>query len=224
MNIAKEEGRKLVKAYYVEFLNKFLPRIINENYLIINYDDKFLLNEIEKFKEKADTENVWLRVTIKEDELFFNFIHSITHVSIRWKVHFHNILKGEVEDLGFSKEENLILLLQKEVISIQNSLEENFYKWKPSIYKKGELLNEGESKTIYWLDSSISYLVWKTFVGMGSEIKDYSINSSLIKNWFNYQEDYNKQDLFSFVKGDNGIWIMNIKGYPDYYVKIEPLK
>lgn len=221
MSIAKEEGRKLVRAYYVEFLNKFLSRAINKDSFKINFDDETLLKEIEKFKEKALTENVWVRFQIIENELFVNFIHSITHVSIKWKVYLHKILKGEIEDLDFSTEENVKALLNDEVISIQNFLADNFYNWKPYIYKKKKLIEEGDTNTIYWLDSSISQLVWSTFTGWRSEVRDYNLNTSLIKNWFNYQEDYNKQDTFTFSKEKNGNWRMNIKDYPDYYVLIK---
>ena len=68
----------IIQQYYNELMELILPDLLNENLQILPLTAS-LEHKIEKFREKADNENMWIRTDIEEHRVEVRVIDKLTH-------------------------------------------------------------------------------------------------------------------------------------------------
>lgn len=219
-----DKDRQLVNSYYVEFLNTFLTQLVDKDTLEFLPLSETLSSQIESFKEKADLEGIRIYFRLIEDQLVVDFLHRESHRHCNMTITKHYVMKNEISQYMSFDAPYVLELLNNDVKEIQNRFKEKYYRWKVDMFFKGDKISftDERPRRIDSLYSNISFLVWKEFESYPVKeiLKDNKVNSHLIDNWFNYQNDYDNQDQFRFAKQTDGSWKMTIKDHPDYHVLI----
>ena len=173
---------------------------MNEN-LQISPLTASLEHKIEKFREKADNENVCVRTHIDDNDIGIRVIDKLTHKSRD----FHYSILAMTpfcENFYASSYRGA----NSEIQEIMERLSDAKSQWviesnEDHISKPFKLKN---------IESTLSYHIWEEFYGFGTKYPSFDMPKiDIIEDWNNFAKDYNNQTDFKIeIQSDNEFHII----------------
>ena len=177
----------IIQQYYNELMERVLPELFDEN-LQISPLTASLEHKIEKFREKADNENMWIRTHIDDNNIDIRVIDKLTHKSCDFH---YRILPMTPYCKHFSAAS--YRGTNSEIQEIMERLSDAESQWviesnEDHISKPFKLKN---------IESTLSYHIWKEFCGFGTKYPSFDMPKiDIIEDWNNFAKDYNNQTDF----------------------------
>lgn len=187
----------IIQQYYDELMELVLPELFDENLQILPLTAS-LEHKIEKFREKADDENIWIRTYIEEYRVEVRVIDKLTHKS--YNFHYRTLPMTpyctHLHAASYRGTNPEIRLIMERLFDAESQwiIESN----EDDVSQPFKLSN---------LDDKLRYRIWEEFYNRNKYAtirKPGKPDTDILKNWDGFAKNYDDQTDYKIeIKSDN---------------------